>query len=140
MRYLGQDHSAAAYNLLMPTQIRFHRTGGPDVLQYDEVPSRKLETGEVRLKVEAIGLNRAEVMFREGQYTEAPILPSSLGYEAAGVIQEVGPGLDGLKPGDRVATIPAFSMKIASENAVPSLIHTIRCGSFFRCGQIVGSE
>jgi NADPH:quinone reductase-like Zn-dependent oxidoreductase len=111
MRYLGQDHSAAAYNLLMPTQIRFHRTGGPDVLQYDEVPSRKLETGEVRLKVEAIGLNRAEVMFREGQYTEAPILPSSLGYEAAGVIQEVGPGVDGLKPGDRVATIPAFSMK-----------------------------
>jgi NADPH:quinone reductase-like Zn-dependent oxidoreductase len=68
MRHLGQDHSAAAYNLLMPTQIRFHRTG------------------EVRLKVEAIGLNRAEVMFREGQYTEAPILPSSLGYEAAGVI------------------------------------------------------
>jgi NADPH:quinone reductase-like Zn-dependent oxidoreductase len=86
MRHLGQEHSAAAYNLLMPTQIRFHRTGGPDVLQYDEVPSRKLETGEVRLKVEAIGLNRAEVMFREGQYTEAPILPSSLGYEAAGVI------------------------------------------------------
>ena len=54
MRQLGQDQSAAAYNLPMPTQIRFHRTGGPDVLQYDEVPSRKLETGEVRLKVEAM--------------------------------------------------------------------------------------
>lgn len=86
----------------MPTHIRFHRTGGPDVLQFDDVPFRKLDTQEIRLKVEAIGLNCAEVMFREGQYTEAPEFSSCLGYEAAGIVQEVGPG---------VATIPAFSMK-----------------------------
>ncbi len=95
----------------MPTLIRFHRTGGPDVLQYDNVPARKLEPGEVRLKVEAIGLNRAEVMFREGQYVEAPEFPSLLGYEAAGIIEEIGPGVKGFKVGDRAATIPAFSMK-----------------------------
>jgi NADPH:quinone reductase-like Zn-dependent oxidoreductase len=95
----------------MPTHIRFHRAGGPEVLQFDDVPARKLEAGEIRLKVEAIGINRAEIMFREGQYIEQPDFPSSLGYEAAGIIEEVGPGVEGLKLGDRVATIPAFSMK-----------------------------
>jgi NADPH:quinone reductase-like Zn-dependent oxidoreductase len=95
----------------MPTLIRFHRTGDPAVLQYDNVPAQKLQTGEVRLKVEAIGLNRAEVMFREGRYVEEPEFPSLLGYEAAGVIEEVGPGVEDIKPGDRAASIPAFSMK-----------------------------
>lgn len=94
----------------MPTLIRFHKTGGPEVLQYDEVPSRQLEPGEIRLKVEAIGLNRAEVMFREGNYVEAPTFPSLLGYEAAGVIEETGPGVTDLKVGDRAASIPGFSM------------------------------
>jgi NADPH:quinone reductase len=94
----------------MPTLIRFHKTGGPEVLQYEQVPARALQSGEVRLKVEAIGLNRAEVMFRMGQYVEAPVLPSMLGYEAAGVIEEVGPDVKGLKPGDRAASIPGFSM------------------------------
>jgi NADPH:quinone reductase-like Zn-dependent oxidoreductase len=94
----------------MPTLIRFHQTGGPDVLQYDQVPARPLQSGEIRLKVEAIGINRAEVMYREGQYVETPALPSMLGYEAAGVIEEVGPGVSGLKTGDRAASVPAFSM------------------------------
>jgi NADPH2:quinone reductase len=93
----------------MPTLIRFHRTGGPEVLQYDEVPERPLQAGEIRLKVEAIGLNRAEIMYREGQYVEAPKFPSFLGYEAAGAIEEIGPGVAGLKVGDRAASIPAFS-------------------------------
>ncbi|MEA3211468.1 MAG: hypothetical protein QOE70_4525 [Chthoniobacter sp.] len=92
------------------TLIRFHKTGGPEVLQYDQVPARPLQAGEIRLKVEAIGLNRAEVMFRGGQYVETPALPSMLGYEAAGVIEEVGPGVSGLKAGDRAASVPAFSM------------------------------
>jgi NADPH:quinone reductase-like Zn-dependent oxidoreductase len=94
----------------MPTLIRFHRTGGPEVLQYDVLAARPLKAGEVRLKVEAIGLNRAEVMFRTGNYPESPEFPSTLGYEAAGVIEEVAPGVKGFVPGDRVATIPAFSM------------------------------
>ncbi|HEY3854149.1 MAG TPA: alcohol dehydrogenase catalytic domain-containing protein [Verrucomicrobiae bacterium] len=83
----------------MPIQIRFYRTGGPDVLQFEDVPLRKLAGQEIRLKVEAIGINRAEVMFREGQYLEAPDLPSSLGYEASGIIEEVGPGAEGFNPG-----------------------------------------
>ena len=51
----------------MPTLIRFHRTGGPEVLQYDEVLARPLQAGEIRLKVEAIDLDRAEIMFRDGR-------------------------------------------------------------------------
>ena len=94
----------------MPILIRFHKTGGPEVLQYDKVPARPLQPHEIRLKVEAIGLNRAEVMFREGQYVETPKLPARLGYEAAGVVEEVGSGVRGLKPGDRAASIPGFSM------------------------------
>ncbi|MDB6065409.1 MAG: Alcohol dehydrogenase zinc-binding domain protein [Pedosphaera sp.] len=94
----------------MPVLIRFHKTGGPEVLQYDNVPARALRSGEIRLKVEAIGLNRAEIMFRTGQYVETPEPPSLLGYEAAGVIEEVGPDVKGLKPGDRAASIPGFSM------------------------------
>ena len=94
----------------MPTLIRFHKTGGPEVLQYDQVPARPLQPDEIRLKVEAIGLNRAEIMFRSGQYVETPELPALLGYEAAGVVEEVGSDVKGLKPGDRAASIPGFSM------------------------------
>jgi NADPH2:quinone reductase len=94
----------------MPKLIRFHKTGGPEVLQYDDMPAQALQSGEIRLKVEAIGLNRAEVMFRKGQYVETPQLPSLLGYEAAGVIEEVGADVTGFAPGDRAASIPAFSM------------------------------
>ena len=77
---------------------------GPEVLQFDEVANRPLQPGEIRLKVEAIGLNRAEIMYREGQYLEQAEFPSPIGYEAAGVIKEVGPEVVGLKPGDRAAS------------------------------------
>ncbi|MGH1347762.1 MAG: zinc-dependent alcohol dehydrogenase family protein [Nannocystales bacterium] len=90
--------------------VRFHETGGASVLQIDSVPLAEPGTGEVRLRVEALGLNRAEVMFREGQYLEAPTLPSRLGYEAAGVVDAVGAEVEGVAVGDRVSTIPAFSM------------------------------
>jgi len=62
-----QNTSTFNYNIFMPTLIRFHKTGGPEILQYDILPARPLQPGEIRLKVEAIGLNRAEVMFRSGQ-------------------------------------------------------------------------
>ena len=94
----------------MPKIIRFHETGGADVLQIEDLPLEEPSEGEVRLKVEAIGLNRAEVMFREGQYLEDPKLPSRLGYEAAGIVDAVGPGVDDIQIGDRVSTIPVFSM------------------------------
>ena len=94
----------------MPKIIRFHETGGPDVLKIEDLPLTKPGEGEVRLKVEAIGLNRAEVMFRQGQYLETPKLPSRLGYEAAGIVDAVGVGVSDIQIGDRVSTIPSFSI------------------------------
>lgn len=94
----------------MPRIVRFHETGAPYVLQLEEMPLVEPGQGEVRLKVEAIGLNRAEVMFRQGQYLETPELPSRIGYEAAGVVDAIGPGVIGVQVGDRVSTIPSFSI------------------------------
>lgn len=94
----------------MPKIVRFHATGDADVLKIEDLPLAEPGDGEVRLKVEAIGLNRAEVMYRRGQYLETPELPSRLGYEAAGTVDAVGPGVSSLQVGERVSTIPSFSM------------------------------
>lgn len=90
--------------------VRFHDTGDANVLQLDEVLEREPRAAEVRIRVEAIGLNRAEVMFRQGQYLEDPSFPSRLGYEAAGTIDAIGKDVTGFTEGDRVSTIPSFSM------------------------------
>lgn len=91
--------------------VRFHSLGSADVLQLDELPLAEPGENEVRLKVAAIGLNRAEVAFREGKYLEVPTqFPATLGYEAAGVIDAIGSGVNGFQIGDRVSTIPTFSM------------------------------
>lgn len=94
----------------MPKIVRFHQIGGPEVLKLEDLPLAEPGKGEIRMKVEAIGLNRAEIMLRKGQYLETPQLPSRLGYEAAGVIDAFGQGVTDLRVGDRVSTIPSFSM------------------------------
>src|SRR6267154_2940894 len=66
--------------------VRFHQLGGPEVLKIEEVPTQEPKKGEVRLRVQAIGLNRAESMFMHGYYLEPTQLPASLGYEASGVV------------------------------------------------------
>ncbi len=90
--------------------IRFYETGGPEVLRVEEAPLVEPETGEVRLAVEAFGLNRADVMFRSGHGMEQPELPSRLGGEAAGVVEAVGAGVSDFHLGDRVAVPPSHSM------------------------------
>lgn len=90
--------------------VRFYQTGDASVLKLEEQALVKPGPGEVRIKVEAIGLNRAEIMFREGQYLEAPEFPSKLGYEASGVIDALGEGVDTFVMGERVSSVPAFSM------------------------------
>jgi NADPH:quinone reductase-like Zn-dependent oxidoreductase len=90
--------------------VRFHRTGGPEVLQIDELDIGLPKAGEVRIRVRALGLNRAEAMFRSGAYLESPNLPARLGYEAAGEVDALGEGVLGFALGDAVSTIPAFSM------------------------------
>lgn len=93
----------------MPKVVRFHQLGGPENLKIEERPSQQPGEGEVRLRVQALGLNRAESMFYHGRYLEDPILPSRLGYEAAGIVDAVGPGVDKKWIGKQVSTIPGFS-------------------------------
>jgi NADPH:quinone reductase-like Zn-dependent oxidoreductase len=94
----------------MPRIVRFYETGGPEVLKIEDVDVPPPGPGEVSIAVKAIGLNRAEAMFRGGRYTEEPIFPARLGYEAAGVIRELGDGVIGLAVGDTVSVVPASSI------------------------------
>jgi NADPH:quinone reductase-like Zn-dependent oxidoreductase len=94
----------------MPNVVRFHETGGPEVLRLEEVQPQAPGKGEVRLKVQAIGLNRAESMFYHGQYVYQPKLPAGLGYEAAGVVEAVGPDVDQSWIGKQASVVPAFSL------------------------------
>ena len=94
----------------MARVVRFHQTGGPEVLQIEDVAVPPPAEGEVQISIKALGLNRAESMFRRGQYLENPKLPARLGYEAAGPVAAIGPGVQGFKIGDAVSTIPSFSL------------------------------
>ena len=85
----------------MPHAIRIHRTGGPEVLQWEAVELPPPAAGEVRLRHHAVGLNFIDTYHRSGLY---PLpLPSGLGMEGAGVVEAVGEGVADLKAGDRVA-------------------------------------
>jgi NADPH:quinone reductase-like Zn-dependent oxidoreductase len=94
----------------MPRLYRFHQLGGPEVLQLVDEPVCEPGSGEVRLKVQAVGLNRAEALFLRGQYLEQAKLPAGVGYEAAGIVEAVGRDVDKSWIGKRASTIPAFSM------------------------------
>ncbi|MBN9418473.1 NADPH:quinone reductase [bacterium SCN 62-11] len=88
--------------------VRFHEIGGPEVLRFDELPLPEPGPGEARLRVKAIGLNRAEVMFRNDRYLVSPKLPSKLGHEASGIVEAVGPGVDPSLLGKIRSTVPGF--------------------------------
>ena len=94
----------------MARVVRFHETGGPEVLRIEQVEVPPPGKDEVRIRVHALGLNRAEAMFRSGQYIYTPRLPSRLGYEAAGTVEAIGAGVTGVKLGEAVSTVPAFSL------------------------------
>jgi NADPH2:quinone reductase len=81
--------------------IRFHKTGGPEVLVWEDVEIGKPGPGQARLRQTAVGLNYVDTYFRGGGYPTS--LPSGLGTEGAGVVEEVGPGVTEVKVGDRVA-------------------------------------
>jgi len=84
----------------MAKAMRFHRTGGPEVLQADEVQVGEPGAGQVRIRHTAIGVNFLDTYQRSGLYPMP--LPQIAGNEGAGVVEAVGSGLTELKPGDRV--------------------------------------
>ena len=85
----------------MTHAIRIHKTGGPEVLSWEEVELGKPGPGEARIRHTAVGLNFVDVYNRMGLYPQP--LPSGLGGEGAGVVEEIGTGVTEVKPGDRVA-------------------------------------
>ncbi|QCX74409.1 Quinone oxidoreductase 1 [Streptomyces sp. YIM 121038] len=103
----------------MARTVRFHEYGGADVLRIEDVAVGAPGAGEVLIRVDAIGLNRAEVLFRGGHYIEtAREFPARLGAEAAGVVEAVGAGVTGFRTGDAVSVVPAFSMNDYAERAL----------------------
>ncbi|MEY9964256.1 NADPH2:quinone reductase [Streptacidiphilus sp. MAP12-16] len=102
----------------MAHAIRFHETGSPDVLRYEEVAVGDPGPGEVRLRHAAVGLNFADTYFRTGLYP-AP-LPAGLGVEAAGVVEAVGPGVTGFAEGDRVTYTGSPLGAYSTERVMPA--------------------
>jgi NADPH:quinone reductase-like Zn-dependent oxidoreductase len=108
----------------------FDRLGGAEVIVLDTVEVAAPGPGEIRIRINAIGLNRSEAMFRQGFHPIKPVLPSRLGYEAAGVVESVGEGVSLFTVGDRVSTLPVMSLNacgaygemftVPAELAVPS--------------------
>jgi NADPH:quinone reductase len=100
--------------------VRFHTTGGPEVLRYEHVEVGEPGAGQVSLRQEAVGLNFADTYFRSGLY---PVpLPAGMGVEAAGVVEAVGPDVTNVAVGDRVTytgflnTLGAYS----TERLIPA--------------------
>jgi len=102
----------------MAQAIRFHRTGGPEVLTLESVDVGRPGRGEVRMRNTAIGVNFIDTYQRSGLYPMQ--LPSGLGTEAAGVVEAVGEGVDWLKPGDRVATCTSPVGAYSTERNLPA--------------------
>lgn len=94
----------------MARAVRFHQHGGPDVLRIETVDVQPPATGEVQIRVRALGLNRAEALLRRGTYIETTTFPSGLGLEAAGVVEAVGDEVTSFVPGDAVSIVPPLSM------------------------------
>jgi NADPH:quinone reductase-like Zn-dependent oxidoreductase len=105
----------------MTRTVRFSELGGPEVLRIVDEPEPEPGPGEVAVDVAAIGLNRAESMFRRGTYIEAARLPAGLGYECSGTVAALGEDVTRWSVGDRVSVVPAFSMNdhgVYAERAV----------------------
>jgi NADPH:quinone reductase-like Zn-dependent oxidoreductase len=89
-------------------QVWIPKIGGPNVLEVREAPDPVAKEGEVRVRVHAAGINFADIMARMGLYPDAPKIPCVVGYEVAGVVEELGAGTQGLEVGDRVMAMIRF--------------------------------
>lgn len=93
----------------MTRAIRFHELGGPENLRIEDIEIGAPGAGHVRIRVEAVGLNRAEAMYRAGNYPTKPQLPSLIGYEGVGTITALGTGVSDFAVGQRVCVLPMIA-------------------------------
>jgi NADPH:quinone reductase-like Zn-dependent oxidoreductase len=94
----------------MPRIVSFKQYGEPEVLEFVDVEAPTPQPDEVRIRVKSIGLNRADSMWRRGNYVEPVRLPARLGYESAGTVDAIGAHVTHVAVGDRVSTVPSFSL------------------------------
>lgn len=92
----------------MTKVVRVHTPGGPEAMRIEDLEVGAPGPGEALVKIDAIGLNRSEAIFRQGAYVQPPSLPTLIGYEAAGVVEATGPGVETVRPGERVSILPMF--------------------------------
>lgn len=94
----------------MSKVVRVYQHGGPEELRIEDVEVGEPGPGEVRLAIEAIGLNRSEALFRAGAYPVTPKFPTLIGYEGVGVIEALGAEVQGFALGERVCVLPNFRL------------------------------
>jgi NADPH:quinone reductase and related Zn-dependent oxidoreductases len=90
--------------------VRVHELGPPEVLRFEEIEVGAPGESEVRIRVEAVGLNRSKAMFRAGRYPTKPALPTLIGYEACGIVEALGKNVSGFAVGDRVCALPMYPL------------------------------
>ena len=101
----------------MAQAVRFYETGGPEVLRFEQVSVGQPGDGEVRIRHLAVGLNFADTYFRQGYYP-VPV-PNGMGVEASGVIEAIGPNVNGFKVGDRVTYTGSPLGAYSTERVMP---------------------
>jgi NADPH2:quinone reductase len=103
----------------MPHAIRFHATGGPEVLRFEDVEAGAPGPGQVLLRNEAVAVNYRDILLRRGAH-RAAALPSGIGLESAGTIAAIGEGVGDLVAGDRVACVAGPDGAYATHRIVPA--------------------
>ena len=103
--------------------VRIHAFGGPEVVKYEDVPTPRPKENEVLFKVTSTCINYADVQWRLGNYVDRT-LPATLGREAAGIIQELGPGVTTLQVGQQVT---ARSVGGNAEYAIAQVPNVFPC-------------
>lgn len=94
----------------MSKVVRIHEQGPPEVLRIEDLEVGAPGPGEIRIRIEAIGLNRSEAAFRAGQYPVKPKFPTPMGYEACGIVEASGDGVKEFNVGERVCVLPTYRL------------------------------
>jgi hypothetical protein len=108
--FCGAAQSLPRGDEILPCHIEFFEFGEPEVLTFVEAEAGKPGPDEVLIRIRAIGLNRAEAMFRRNEYIKAPTLPAVLGSEAAGTVVAVGQNVTHVSAGNDVNIVPGFPL------------------------------
>ncbi len=120
--------------------IRVREFGGPEVLRIEDIPDPKPESGQVLVKLRAVGVNPVETYIRSGTYTFKPNLPYTPGLDGAGIIEAVGAGVTRLHVGDRVYTAGAMTGTYAEKTlCMESQVHTLPDEISFTQGAAIGT-